>query len=112
MTALAPDELVCDMAETYHVLDWRALGLPLAATLAVAMAGGAAAASQDPSVEASIRQAQTDARKAQRDARVAQQDARMAQMQADRARQEARGSEGDVVLAQQPHMLRTGQHSW
>lgn len=34
MTALAPDELVCDMAETYHVLDWRALGLPLAATLA------------------------------------------------------------------------------
>lgn len=34
MAALAPDELVCDMAETYHVLDWRALGLPLAATLA------------------------------------------------------------------------------
>ena len=29
MAALAPDELVCDMAETYHVLDWRALGLPL-----------------------------------------------------------------------------------
>ena len=34
MAALAPDELVCDMAETSHVLDWRALGLPLAATLA------------------------------------------------------------------------------
>ena len=34
MAALAPDELVCDMAENYHVLDWRALGLPLAATLA------------------------------------------------------------------------------
>lgn len=34
MAALAPDELVCDMAETYNVLDWRALGLPLAATLA------------------------------------------------------------------------------
>ena len=34
MAALAPDELVCDMAETYHVLDWRAMGLPLAATLA------------------------------------------------------------------------------
>lgn len=34
MAALAPGELVCDMAETYHVLDWRALGLPLAATLA------------------------------------------------------------------------------
>lgn len=34
MAAAAPDELVCDMAETYHVLDWPALGLPLAATLA------------------------------------------------------------------------------
>lgn len=34
MVAKAPDALVCDMAETYHVLDWRGLGLPLAATLA------------------------------------------------------------------------------
>lgn len=34
MVAKAPDALVCDMAETYHVLDWRSLGLPLAATLA------------------------------------------------------------------------------
>ena len=37
MAARFPEELVCDMAETYHVLNWRALGLPLAATLA---AGG------------------------------------------------------------------------
>jgi|GEM_PF-1477179 len=34
MAARFPDELVCDMAETYHVLNWRALGLPLAAPLA------------------------------------------------------------------------------
>ena len=34
MAAQYPEELTCDMAETYHVLDWRALGLPLAATLA------------------------------------------------------------------------------
>ena len=44
MAALAPDELVCDMAETYHVLDWRALGLPLAATLAGACGRQAAPA--------------------------------------------------------------------
>ena len=37
MAALAPDELVCDMAETYHVLDWRALPLRLAATLAAGL---------------------------------------------------------------------------
>ena len=30
MAGRFPDELTCDMAETYHVLDWRALGLPLA----------------------------------------------------------------------------------
>ena len=35
MAARFPDELTCDMAETYHALDWRALGLPLAATLAM-----------------------------------------------------------------------------
>ena len=34
MAAQYPEELTCDMAEAYHVLDWRALGLPLAATLA------------------------------------------------------------------------------
>lgn len=33
MAARFPDELTCDMAETYHALDWRALGLPLAAGL-------------------------------------------------------------------------------
>lgn len=37
IAAQAPDELVCDMAETYHVYDWRALGLPLAATLAAGL---------------------------------------------------------------------------
>ena len=37
MAAQYPEELTCDMAETYHVLDWRALGLPLAATLAAGM---------------------------------------------------------------------------
>ena len=37
MAAQAPDALVCDMAETYHVLDWRSLGLPLAATLAAGL---------------------------------------------------------------------------
>lgn len=37
MAARFPDELTCDMAETYHVLDWRALGLPLAATLAAGL---------------------------------------------------------------------------
>lgn len=39
MTAQCPDALVCDMAEVYHVLDWRALGLPLAATLAAGLRG-------------------------------------------------------------------------
>lgn len=28
------DALVCDLAETYHVFDWRALPVPLCATLA------------------------------------------------------------------------------
>lgn len=37
MYARYPDELVCDMAETYHVYDWRGLGLPLAATLAAGL---------------------------------------------------------------------------
>lgn len=37
MAARCPEELVCDMAETYHVLNWRALGLPLAATLAAGL---------------------------------------------------------------------------
>lgn len=37
MAAQVPDALVCDMAETYHVYDWRALGLPLAATLAAGL---------------------------------------------------------------------------
>lgn len=30
MAAQYPEELTCDMAETYHVLDWRALGMALA----------------------------------------------------------------------------------
>ena len=34
MAARFPDELTCDMAETYHALDWRALGL---ATLAAGL---------------------------------------------------------------------------
>ena len=37
MAAQYPEELTCDMAETYHALDWRALGLPLAATLAAGL---------------------------------------------------------------------------
>ena len=28
MIATDKNALICDMAETYHVLDWRALGLP------------------------------------------------------------------------------------
>ena len=40
MAAQYPEELTCDMAETYHVLDWRALGLPLAATLAAGLRDG------------------------------------------------------------------------
>ena len=35
--ARCPGELVCDMAEVYHVLDWHSLGLPLAATLAAGL---------------------------------------------------------------------------
>lgn len=31
------DALICDMAETYHVLNWRALPLSLAATLAAGL---------------------------------------------------------------------------
>lgn len=34
MLARSEDALVCDFAETYHVLDWRALPLKTAATLA------------------------------------------------------------------------------
>lgn len=34
MTNAAPDELACDMAETYGVLDWHELPLVTAATLA------------------------------------------------------------------------------
>lgn len=34
MVAECEDELVCDFAETYHVLNWRALRPILAATLA------------------------------------------------------------------------------
>lgn len=33
------DALVCDMAETYRVFDWRALPLRLAATLAAGLPG-------------------------------------------------------------------------
>ena len=33
MAARFPDELTCDMAETYHALDWRALGLLLGAAV-------------------------------------------------------------------------------
>lgn len=34
MTAGGEEELICDFAETYHVLDWRGLPLHLAAILA------------------------------------------------------------------------------
>lgn len=34
MTNAAPDELTCDMAETYGILDWHELPLVTAATLA------------------------------------------------------------------------------
>lgn len=33
-------DLVCDMAETYHVLNWRSLGATLAATLAAGLPPG------------------------------------------------------------------------
>jgi hypothetical protein len=37
MAAGSEDDLICDFAETYHILDWRALPLPLAATLAAGL---------------------------------------------------------------------------
>ncbi len=38
MLATDEDAVICDFAETYHVLDYRALDLPLAATLAAGLA--------------------------------------------------------------------------
>ena len=38
MLAKDEDAVICDFAETYHVLDYRALDLPLAATLAAGLA--------------------------------------------------------------------------
>lgn len=37
MARLFPNELICDFAETYHVLDWRTLPVGLAATLAAGL---------------------------------------------------------------------------
>lgn len=37
MLATDEDALICDFAETYHVLDWRGLPLHLAATLAAGL---------------------------------------------------------------------------
>ena len=37
MIASSEDALICDMAETYGILDYRALPLPLAATLAAGL---------------------------------------------------------------------------
>lgn len=37
LARLYPNELICDMAETYHVYDWRALPGRLAATLAAGL---------------------------------------------------------------------------
>ena len=37
MLATDEDALICDFAETYHVLNWRGLPLHLAATLAVGL---------------------------------------------------------------------------
>lgn len=34
------DDLICDFAETYHVLDWRALPVSLSATLAAGLPEG------------------------------------------------------------------------
>lgn len=34
------DALICDFAETYHILDWRALPVKLAAILACGLRGG------------------------------------------------------------------------
>ena len=40
MAAGGEDGLICDFAETYHILDWRALPLSLAATLAAGLPAG------------------------------------------------------------------------
>lgn len=40
MAAGDEDALVCDFAQTYHILDWRALPLALAATLAAGLPEG------------------------------------------------------------------------
>ena len=40
MAAGGGDELICDFAEYYNVLDWRALPLPLAAVLAAGLPEG------------------------------------------------------------------------
>lgn len=40
MVAECEDELICDFAETYHVLNWRALRPILAATLACGLDEG------------------------------------------------------------------------
>ncbi len=40
MVAACEDELICDMAETYHVFNWRELPLRLAATLAIGLDAG------------------------------------------------------------------------
>lgn len=37
MVAENENALICDLAETYHVLDWRALPIKLAATLAAGL---------------------------------------------------------------------------
>lgn len=37
MTRVGEDDLICDLAETYHVYDWRALPLKTAATLAAGL---------------------------------------------------------------------------
>jgi len=37
MSAVGEDDLICDFAETYHVLDWRGLPVMLAATLAAGL---------------------------------------------------------------------------
>ena len=37
MVAKCEDELICDFAETYRILDWRGLPLKLAATLAAGL---------------------------------------------------------------------------
>ncbi len=40
LARLYPNELICDMAETYHVFDWRALPGRLAAALAAGLREG------------------------------------------------------------------------